>query len=271
MKRKYLLPVVAGIGGVVGLSLRRMELDMAYDPQLKLMQPCLATWLLWGLAAVLLILFAVGCRGMDKKEYTPQQWLHAPGSADYIILVVCAAFVLIAAGVVGLWEQSGLYRKNAMLMVTWVLCIVGGMAAIPAGRNAYRGQWNKHTPVLYMGSSFAAVVWLVAGYQEHARQPETGLFVWQMLSGVAIVLALYGLVTLAVGKGGAGWTCVFCLMGIVLSGITLADGHSLAFTLVYVFAILYLAAQSSMLLRVAFGPERMPQGAEANEQTEPEE
>lgn len=271
MKKEYLLPFVAGIGGIVGLALRRLELSLAYDPELNLLSACPATWMLWGLAAVLLILFAVGCRGMHKKEYVPQQWLSAQEETEYIILVICAAFVLIAAGVVGLWEQSGLYRKNMMLMLTWVLCIVGGAAAIPAGRSAYRGQWSKYTPVLYMGPSFAAVIWLVAGYQDHARQPETGLFVWQMLSGVAVVLALYGLVTLAMGKGGAGWTCVFCLMGICLSGTTLADQHSLSFRLVYVFAILYLAAQSSMLLRTAFGPERMPRGAEENEQTEPEE
>jgi len=270
MKKEYLL-LVAGTGGVVGLALRRLELSLAYDPELKLMQPCPATWLLWGLAAVLLLLFAAGCRGMGKKEYTPQQWLCAPGDKEYILLVICAAFVLIAAGAVGLWEQCGLYRKNTMLMLTWLLCIVGGAAAIPAGRSAYRGQWNKNTPVLYMGPSFAVVVWLVAGYQDHARQPETGLFVWQMLSGVAIVLALYGLVTLAVGKGGAGWTCVFCLMGITLSGITLADRHSIAFRLVYMFAILYLAAQSSMLLRGAFGPERMPQGADEDEHSATEE
>lgn len=271
MKREDWLIFAAGIGGVIGLALRRLELSVAYDPELKLMRMCPATWLLWGLAAMLLILAAVGCRGMNKKEYRPQQWLYAPGDAVYIMLVICGAFVLIAAGVVGLWEQSGLYHKNTMLMVTWSLCIVGGVAAIPAGRCAYRGQWSKYTPVLYMGAAFAAVVWLVAGYQDHARQPETGLFVWQMLSGVAIVLALYGLVTLAVGKGGSGWTCVFCLMGISLSGFTLADQHSIAFRLVYVFAILYLAAQSSMLLRAAFGPERMPRGAEESEQSESEE
>ncbi|MBE6973004.1 MAG: hypothetical protein E7440_03875 [Ruminococcaceae bacterium] len=271
MKKEYLLPIVAGMGGIAGLALRRLELSLAYDPQLKLMRACPATWMLWGLAVVLLLLFAAGCRGMGKKEYTPQQWLCAPGDTEYILLVICAAFVLMVAGLVGLWEQIGSYRKNAMLMLTWVLCIVGGTVAIPAGRSAYRGQWSKYTPALYMGPSFATVVWLVAGYQDHARQPEMGLFVWQMLSGVTVVLALYGLVTLAVGKGGAGWTCVFCLMSISLSGITLADRHSIAFRMVYVFVIIYLAAQSSMLLRAAFGSERMPRGADADEQTEPEE
>ena len=271
MKKGDWLLIAAGIGGGVGLALRRLELSLAYDPELKLMSACPATWLLWGLAAVLLLLFAVGCRGMGKKEYTPKQWLSAFGDKEYIVLVVCAAFVLMAAGFVGLWEQSGLYRKNTMLMLTWILCIVGGVAVIAAGRGAYRGQWSKYTPVFYMGPSFASVVWLVAGYQDHARQPETGLFVWQMLSGVAVVLALYGLVTLAVGKGGAGRTCLFCLMGITLSGITLADSHGIAVKLVYIFAVLYLIAHSAILLRAAYGPARMPREAEEKKENTTEE
>lgn len=271
MKKEHLLPIVAWLGGIGGLALRRWELSVAYDPELKLMHACPATWMLWGLAAVLLLLFAAGCRGMGRKEQTPQQWLSATGDTEYILLAVCAAFVLMAAGFVGLWEQSGVYSKNTMLMLTWILCIVGGAAVLPAGRSAYRGQWSKYTPVFYMGPSFAMVVWLVAGYQDHARQPETGLYVWQMLSGVAVVLALYGIVTLAVGKGGAGRTCVLCLMGISLSGITLADSHSIAVKLVYVFAVLYLTAQSVVLLRAAYGPERMPRGADEDEQIQTEE
>ena len=271
MKKENWLLTTAGIGGSIGLALRRLELSLAYDSELKLMRACPATWMLWGLTAVLLLLFIVGCRGMGKKEYTPQQWLYAPGDTEYIILVVCAAFVLMAAGLVGLWEQSGVYRKNMMLMLTWGLCLVGGVCVLMAGQSAYRGQWSKNTPILHMGPSAATLVWLVAGYQDHARQPETGLFVWQMLSGVAVVLALYGYVTLAVGKGGAGWTCVFGLVGISLSLTTLADGHSLAFMLVYLFAVIYLTAQSRMLLRVAYGPERMTQGADEQVQDTTEE
>lgn len=177
----------------------------------------------------------------------------------------------MAAGFVGLWEQSGLYRKNTMLMLTWILCLVGGVCVLMVGQSAYRGRWSKNTPLLHMGPSFATLVWLVAGYQDHARQPETGLFVWQILSGVAVVLALYGLVTIAVGKGGAGRTCLFCLMGITLSGITLADSHSIAVKLVYIFAVLYLIAHSAILLRAAYDPERMPQGAKEQEENATEE
>ena len=271
MKKEDRLILTAGLGGAIGLALRRMELSLAYDPELKLMSAGPATWMLWGLAAVLLILFAAGCRGMGKKEWTPQQWIYAPHK-DYIAIVVCAAFLLMAAGLVGLWEQSRLYRKEPLELLAWGLCLVGGVCVLMAGQSAYRGRWTGNTPLLHMGPSFAMLLWLVAGYQDHARQPETGLFVWQMLSGVAVVLALYGLVTLAVGKGGAGRTCVFCLMGTCLSYIAMADSNSIAFKLVYLFAIFYLTAQSAMLLRVCgLRTEAKAQGTDGDGQTAPEE
>ena len=143
-----------------------------------------------------------------------------------------------------------------------------GGCVLCAGQNAYRGLWSNYTPLLYMGPSFATLVWLIAVYQRNAKQPQAELYVWQMLSAVAVVLAIYTLVTLAVGRGGAGRACLFCLLGISLSVTALADGYDMPTMLVYLFALLHLTAQSRMLLRTAFGepwPERMPQGADEDE------
>lgn len=273
MKKEILLPAVAWLGGIAGFALRAWELAATYDPQLRLMRTGPFTWLLYGLQVVLVLLFVLSCRGMGRKERTPQQWLYAP-STGYIVLMVSGGFALVASAMVGLWQQSGLYFKDKMLLLTWAVCLLGGVCVLMAGQSVYRGLWTKNTPVLFMGPSFATLVWLVAGYQANARQPETGLFVWQMLSGIAVVLALYGMVTLAVGKGGAGRTCVFSLTGISLSLTTLADGYDLCFVLMYLFALLCLTAQSWMLLRGAFGEpwsERMPEGAEEDGQGTEEE
>ena len=120
----------------------------------------------------------------------------------------------------------------------------------------------------------AFLVWLVTAYQRHARQPVTALFMWQMLSGICIVLAVYHLVTLSMGRGNATRTCVLCLLSVPLTGIALADGLPLPFALISLSAMLLLTTQSRMLLRAAFGaprPERMPQRAEEHEQTDTEE
>ncbi len=267
MKKEILLPAVAWLGGIGGFALRRWELATAYDPQLRLMQTVPATWLLWALSGALVVLFALCCRGM-RKDLCPKQWFYAPVTG-YVMLMVISGFVLIASGFAGLWQQRVLFEKDTMRLLTGVLCLLGGACVLMAGRSVYRGLWDKNIPLLFMGPSFATLVWLIAAYQRNARQPETSLYVWQMLSGVVVVLAVYGMVTLAVGKGGAGRACLFSLMGISLTLTTLADGYDLPFVLMYLFALLYLTAQSWMLLCVASG--RMPQGADKDEQEQTEE
>lgn len=264
MKKEILLPAAAWLGGIGGFALRRWELAEAYDPQLRLMQTVPATWLLWVLSGVLLALFAFGCRGM-RKDLTAKQWFYAPVTG-YVMLMVISGFVLMASGFAGLWQQRVLLEKDTMFLLTGILCLLGGMCVLMAGRSVYRGQWDKNAPLLFMGPSFATLVWLIAAYQRCARQPETSLYIWQMLSGVAVVLAVYGMVTLAVGKGGAGRACLFSLMAISLTLTTLADGFDLPFVLMYLFGLIYLTAQSWMLLCVASG--RMPQGAGDQEKTE---
>ena len=273
MKKDILLPAAAWLGGIAGFALRWWERAQGYDPQLRIMTAGRATWLLCGLMAVLAVLFVLSCRPMKEKLYLPQEWFYAPVT-DYIMPMAAAAFLMMAAGLTGLWQQRMLPDKDGMLILAYALCLLGGGCLLCAGQNAYRGLWSRYTPLLYMGPAFAALVWLICVYQHNAKQPQLGLYMWQMLSAVAVVLAVYTPVTLAVGRGGAGRTCLFCLMGISLSLTALADGYDLPTVLVYLFALLYLTAQSRMLLRTAFGepwPERMPQGADEDEQTDTEE
>lgn len=268
MKREILLPAAALTGGTAGFFLRRAELAAAYDPVTRLMSsdhP--AGRLLIGLAVLLGAVFLLGSRGAGKRGLGAQQWFRAPHTG-YMMLVVCAGLVLMLAGAAGLWEQSRGGQRDLIRMAACILSVLGGAAALMAGRSTYRMLWSEQVSILLMGPAFAALLWLVSGYQAQARQPEVRLFVWQILAGVAALLALYGLVTLSLDKGGAMSTCVTGLLGISLSLITLADGHGLAFNLFYLFCAVYLTAQTYMLLRGAFGapwPQRMPDRAEEDE------
>lgn len=271
MKKEILLPTIAWVGGIAGFALRRWELAVAYNPQTKLMETCSATWVLTGLFGVLLLLFITGCIGMGKRD--AKEWFYAPDTAC-ITLSVCAGLVLIMAGAAGFWEQSLAYRADVIGLVTGGLCIAGGVTALMAGKAIYRGLWSQQVPVLLMGPSFAVLAWLVAVYQSHARQPELQLYVWQVLSAVALVLALYGVVSISLGRGSAGRTVVYALMGIALTPAALADGSSLFFNLVWIFGAVYLSAHSYMLLHNAFGqpwPERMCPQASQEQPENPEE
>lgn len=268
MKKEILLPAVAWVGGIAGFGLRRWELAVAYDPQTKLMETCPATWALTGLFAVLLVLFAVGCIGMGRRE--AKEWFYAPDTAC-ITLSVCGGMVLIIAGAAGFWEQSRVYSMDVIHIVTSGLCIAGGVTALMAGKAIYRGQWSEQVPVLLMGPNFALLAWLVAVYQSNARQPELQLYVWQVLSAVALVLGLYGVVSMSLGRGSAWRTVVCALMGIALTPAALADGSGLFFNLVWISGAVYLTAHSYMLLHNAFGQPRPERMCPQDEQEQPDE
>lgn len=246
MRKDIVLPAAAWLGGIAGFALRRRELEQAYDPQLRLMSVVPATWMLWALSGVLFVLFALCCRKMDWKR-EPRQWFYAP-ETGYIMLMVSAGFVLMASGIVGFWKMD-LRQMGMMLKAAYGLFIPAGVCVLLAGQTAYRHTWSKHAPLLFMLPSFAVLVWLIACYQDSAKQPQAEVYVWHMLAAIALVLAAYTIVTLAVGRGGAGRASLFSLMGIVLAGTTLADAHKPATVLVCLFALLYLTAQSWMLLR----------------------
>ena len=272
MKKEWILPALAWLTAVGGFALRAWELAVAYDPVSRRMAyPTPATGLLWALAAAMALVLFLLCRGMGKND--PEYWFYDPSSLS-VMLTTCAGFVLMAAGGLGLWMAQNSYRPETLTTLTCVCCLIAGATLLMFAACVYRGRGTAGLPLQLMAVCIALLVWLVSAYQRHARQPVTELFAWQMLSGVCIVLAVYHLVTLSMGRGNATRTCALSLLSIPLTGIALADGLPLPFTLISLSAMLLFTAQSRMLLRAAFGdprPERMPLGAEENEPTDTEE
>lgn len=268
MKKEILLPALAWVGGAAGFFLRRWELNTAYDPATRLMSVTFAGILLVVLMAALALVFCFGCRGMGKRA--ARDWFYDP-SAGYAVTALSGALVMLIAGGLGLYRLYTTADRTVMCLVAFVLLVVGGGMAAMTTRDMYRGLWSEKLPIQLMGPAFAALVWLVCVYQQHARQPEVRLYAWQILSAVAIVLALYEQASLSLEKGGGARTCVFGLLAVALTPAALADGVGLVFTLVWLGSALWLTAQSHLLLRAAFDPnrpERMCPGQEEEEETE---
>lgn len=253
MKKHVLLPALAWVGGAAGFVLRRWEWNTAYDPATKLMSVTVAGVLLTVLMAALALAFCFGCRGMGKQS--AQDWVYAPYTG-YATVALTGGLVMLIAGGLVLRALYAAGQRNVMSLVAGVLLVVGGAMAAVAARNLYRGLRSDGVPILLMGPSFATLVWLVCVYQQHARQPEVQVYAWQILSAVAIVLALYGQASLSLDKGSAGRTCVYGLLAVAMTPAALADGVGLAYALVWLGGAVWLTAQTYMLLNAAFGPER---------------
>ena len=268
MKKHILLPALAWVGGIVGFALRKWELNAAFDPASQLMRMTLPGVLLVVLMAALAAVVILGCCKMGRRS--GGDWFYAP-SSGYAMAALAGGLVMLIAGGLSLWQIYTGGERKMMLLLTAILLVLGGGAAAAAARSIYRGRWSDGLPILLMVPGFATLLWLVGVYQQHSRQPEVQLYAWQILSAVAIVLALYGQASLALDKGSASRTSVYGLLAIAMTPVALADGVGLAYTLVWLGSAVWLTAQSYMLLNAAFGPERPERMCPTEEDEQPED
>lgn len=247
MKREIVLPAAAWAGGLAGFFLRRWEIAVAYDAQTKLMSPCVQTWLLVALMALLPAAFCALCRRALRDR--PRGGQDGGAGSVYLALNAIGAFLLILAGILGLGRQSRVYPKSPIALLTYAACVVAGAAVIAAAGQIAHDRRALRFPILLMAPSFAALLWLIALYQQFARQPVLLLYLWQLLAHVAVVLSLYCMVSLTLGKGSAARVSWLSLWAISLTLTSLADGPSLLSLLFSAFALSYLTAQAYLLLR----------------------
>lgn len=274
MKKEIVLPALALGLGAAGFCLRRWELGAALDASTGLMRTdCPATWLLLGLTAVAATASATLCLGAGERKLTPRERFCAP-ETGYILLVVCAAMLLMAGAGAGFASYFRTSPDNPLWLVIYGLCILSGLCFLGLGRTAYRMEWEENSPLLTFGPPLWALVCLVGVYQNCSRQPVLLLYLYPLMAVVCTVLALYCAASLAMGRGVPWAACVFSLLGVYLSLVSLADGLGLALSLMHLSGALYLTAQLYMLLRGAFGapwpkrllPGRMPSGAQEDGQ-----
>ena len=269
MKKHILLPALAWVVGIAGFALRRWELNIAYDQQTHLMGTSIPGVLLTALMAVLVVAFALGCRRLGRRS--PADWFYAPASG-YAMVAMTGGLLMLIAGGMGVKQMYAGGERNLMALLAFLLLIVGGATVSVLTREIYRGIWSAQaTPIMLMLPSFATLFWLVCVYQQHARQPEVKLYAWQLLSAVAIVLAMYGFASLSLDKGSAGRTGVFSLLAVTMTPVALADGVGFVNTLVWLGGAMWLTAQSYMLLGAAFGPERPERMCPSQNEEQPEQ
>ena len=258
MKRESIVPTVAWLGGAAAFFLRNVELLRGYDAQTRLMTPCVQTWALWALTAVLLIVLAAIC--LRAPGGRPSGGQSGGAGSFYLALNATAAFLLMGAGALGLWQESRAYVKNPLAILAYAVCLLAGGAVIATAAQVAHDRRSARFPILLMVPSFATLLLLIARYQRYAKQPVLSLCIWQLLAQVAAVLALYVMVSLAMGRGNAARVAVMSAWAIVLTLTSLGDarigGIDAATALTDAFAVLYLSGQAWLMLRAE--PEQSP-------------
>lgn len=262
MRKDVFLPILALAGGGAGFALRCWQLATALDEQSMLFRSgapatLAPTALLVVLAAAFL---ALSRGGIIPADYA--QAFYCPTSG-YMTLMAASGFLMFAAAALGfleavsqfrLWQAGLVPTPPVMLMLTAVMAVPAGLAALLLGKGNYRAALPASHPLLAALPAYTLLPWIVALYQTHSRQPETMLFVFTLLGVICAELGFYFAACFAFGRP-CPKSCLFSsLMAVVLLLTSLADRPGFFYAVMCLGCVLLLLAQSFALLRSMFGP-----------------
>lgn len=216
------LPFLSILLGLVGLFLRRWQLNTCFD---ELGLP------VSGAAVVLLTLFSVAVylffcgSALSMKGKT--DWSGALGDSPMPVLILPA--VLTAAAALRFVSEYHVSLRAstpfpAAQYLLPVLMVTGCLAAALALLLIARG--GKPEPLMVMLPGFTSCFWMVNAYRTHAANPVVLRFGWFLLAVVFCSLAWCRIAALSMNTGRTSSTLRACLVAVFFSVIGLAGGES---------------------------------------------
>ena len=282
--KHILLPLIALFSGAAGFALRRWQLAVAYNAETELFLsgavPTMALLLL--LAVTLVVIFVLIQGGEAHHDFLPA--FRAP-STMHMTALTMAAFLFLGSGVLGMLEgmqQLNLWRSApgayvltypAALLLCSVLCFPAGLACLTLGKGIYRETLSHSASFMACFPPLAGLVWLFATHLNHGTDPVLMRYGFSLAAAVFLTLAHYYVAGFFFDLCHTRRALFFSLSGVSLGLTALADlsgYYVMALTAAFVLSAL---TWSCALLRNVYGPpwpERMPIGANEEEDEEPE-
>ncbi|MEG2097078.1 MAG: hypothetical protein RRY65_02815 [Pseudoflavonifractor sp.] len=288
MRKEIILPGAALFGGIAGFFLRRWELHSAFEAETGLAIPgapaTLALILLsFGMAAVFFLLVRGQHRAFSGGY---DQAFAAKGNTVYLLAMLLSALLLLTAGLslavaaVGqvsaqLAVPSDQSRLQSLLaafpqLLLALLCLGACCGVALTGKHHYRGDAGEKYSFSLLLPAYMACLWLICAYQVRAGDPVQLDYIYELLAIIFALLAFYFTAGFSFEHGKVSRTVFFSLLAVYFSFVTLADGHGLPHTALYLFVIIYLLTSTLLLLFNDRGP-RVPQQEEIEPEVTPNE
>lgn len=209
--RPSCLPWLCGGLGLIGMGLRFWLLRTGFDEKGLLTGGHPARWLIaLTVAAAAAVLAAALWGGKDARRSTGMFPASVPGAAA------------TAVGCVGIaWSVLDIYARQQTLLVrlTWILGVAAALAAVFLAWCRFRGL-RPHFLLRTVVTLFL-MFHLVCHYQGWFSQTQPGLYGFQLLAGVSLILASYHRTALEANLGGrkayiltSQSAAFFCLMAV---------------------------------------------------------
>ena len=255
-----LLPAAAAVCGVAGLLVRRLYLARCFDPDTGLPvsgQPYGA--ILWAVALAALAAAILPVRGKHRSfdgKYSSAFYAARP---FWFVLNAAGGALIALSGLLGLMAWAGSRTADPYGMaagptgasgiirpVLGVVCLLAGAGiCLTALKLRQKGEYSG---VFVSLPGFAACLWVMASYQDWAKDPVLGHYLFRLLAVLLAMAACYCAATFAYGKARVSLTLALCLAAAALGIMVLGDGQPLYDVSLQLGLVLYLLAMAGCLL-----------------------
>lgn len=249
-----LLPAIAALSGIAGAIIRAYELKNAFDYSTGLAIPNSPPtyWLIF-LSASVAVLFIVALSCLRAKNHLMDyEVAFRAESVIYASIAISACLILLLSAVTGFYSifMSGVFGTAVLPdLIMCFLAFISSFCLIGIVSGNYRGRQKKNHGTYALIPVFYMCMWIILSYRNRAADPVILDYAYEILAVIFSALGIYFASGFAFLRPGPKKTVFFSLVGAYLSIVTLADMHSLAVTLSFMFCAVYLLLNSAVLLK----------------------
>lgn len=270
MRKARYIPILSIAGGIVGLALRQLYLRRGFEPDTGLPIPdsiySVPMWVFCVALALALFFLSGGKHECFPKRYTAA---FAPPNAASKVTLLGGAFLLAAAGFLHLWAYThktvdilGQPSVGVGRLVLGILALLAAAAVFLTARAMLSGE--APNPYLLSLPGIAACFWVVANYQDWAKDPLIDRYMLELFAVIFAMIAITVTAGFGFGNGSVssglfftGEAAAFCIM-------ILGDGLAL-YDIAMALAMIFLFLSQSIALSVNDGIPQPPPPPEEEE------
>lgn len=262
MEKSWILPGVAGAGGLVGLLARRFYFTQGYPPGGEVpLEGSPWPWVMGGVALAVLAALVLLSRGEHRvfdRCYTgafySKSKLILTATMASVVLFALGGFLAFRQGRVALADDSLANVMGAMRFLPQVWMVLGALSLLAAAGIFFVSKtMARGRPVLTAWAvtpAFACAFLVMANYYNGwATDPVLSRYVIPLAGTVLSMVACGLLAGFAFEKGRVAVTLVVCLMAAALDIMSLGDGLLLADVALLLALVFYLLAMAAALVK----------------------
>lgn len=241
MRKQFLLPFFALVGGVAGGFLRGWQLDTSFEQNTGLpiagTPATLAICLAFVLVAILVVIVSL----MKRPNHPLGFSLAFRNESFFYLLSVCAAAALTAAGgFLYVMEWARMYEPSVLQLVFGLMTLVGAPCLLFIGLRNYKQGWATENSLVLLGPAFMCCVWLMFAYQGWARDPIVMDYVFDLFAIIFTLLAHYYVCSYSFGRPSQTPLCITGALAVAFSVTIIPFCERLSDQLLFIGVILYL-------------------------------